>query len=446
MTAPVPPALRVAAAVRLLQGALRGVGVVRVEGEVRGVRSVASGHLYFTLRDEEVEAALDAVLFRTAPPRSREAVRDGARVVCTARATVFPGRGRLQLEVDRVEPCGLGSRLEALARLKAKLEAEGLFAPARKRPLPRDPRSIGVVTSAEGAAIHDIVRVAFRRGPVHILLARAPVQGGAAAARLVRALDLLARAPVDAVILGRGGGSAEDLAAFDDEALARRVAAMPVPVVSAVGHETDFTLADLVADARAATPSQAAELLVPDEEERRLALRALGRRVVRAARGSLQLSRQRVRALSAELRSSAGFARAAALATDELELRLVEATRERLRRERSSTGTLERRIEAAHPRVVLAEERSAAARLSLRLDEAARRELARRRADTGALAARLGAISPLAVLARGYAIASTADGRVVRRAEDVGVGAELRVRLDRGSLRAAVLGVEGEEA
>ena len=237
-----------------------------VRGEVANARPAASGHLYFSLKDEDEDAMIDVVVYKSSlTPRSRALVKDGARIRVRGKPTFWAPRGRLQMVGDRVDDEGKGALLEALERLKAKLIAEGLFDIARKRPLPSEPRIVGVVTSESGAVIHDIVRVAARRGGAHVLLASARVQGAGAAESMMRALDLLSRiAGVDVIILGRGGGAADDLLAFSDEALVRAVAACRVPVVAAVGHDVEGPLGGFAADGRAATPSPAAAMVVPD--------------------------------------------------------------------------------------------------------------------------------------------------------------------------------------
>jgi exodeoxyribonuclease VII large subunit len=420
---------------------------VHVEGEISGLRVVASGHGYFTLKDEREEACIDCVMYRTAPPRARKLLADGARVVLIGRVTLYVPRGRLQLVVDDARPAGRGALLEALERLKEKLAAEGLFAPGRKRPLPTDPRVIGVVTSGDGAAIHDIVKVAFRRGGLRILLARAPVQGASAAQRMARALAMLSRVPeVEAIVLGRGGGSAEDLAAFNDEVLVRQVVACRVPVVSAVGHEIDVTLTDLAADARAATPSQAAEMLVPDGAARKATLAHLAARMRRAM--SHRIAERRA---ELDRRRSALGSPERALAerqqhVDELGSRLRAAALRAIVRRRAELSRSEQRLASRHPRAVLAHARAALGPLEVRLTAAARRRLQSARRSVAHLCASLDALSPLAVLGRGYAIATDARGRAVRDAREVEVGAELTVRVDRGALAARVTAVHAPDA
>ncbi len=445
---PQPVVLSVGELDRRLKRLLEGhTADVNVEGEISGLKEVASGHAYFTLKDEREEASIDCVMYRTAPPRARRLLKDGARVVVVGRATVYAPRGRLQLIADTARPAGRGALLEALERLKEKLAGEGLFAPEKKRALPAEPRVIGVVTSADGAALHDIVTVAFRRGPVRILLARAPVQGPDAPDKLRRALALLARVPeVEAIILGRGGGSADDLAAFNDEALVRAVTACRVPVVSAVGHEIDVSLTDLAADARAATPSQAAELLVPDARARADAIAHLRARMARAVaqrvdRERATLARQRALFFTLE-RTSDRLIGERRQALDDAKDRMTEALRKAVTGRRAEISRLQRRLLARHPRAVVAGARASLGPLEVRLAAAARRRVAALHAQLGDAAARLDALSPLAVLGRGYGIAIGPAGRSLVDAADVRPGDEVRVRLHRGAFRASVLSVE----
>jgi exodeoxyribonuclease VII large subunit len=421
---------------RLVEGS---TGDVDVEGEISGLKEVASGHAYFTLKDEREEASIECVMYRTAPPRARRLLVEGARVVLVGRATVYVPRGRLQFTADTARPAGRGALLEALERLKEKLTAEGLFAQERKRQLPAEPRVIGVVTSADGAVLHDIVKVAFRRAAVRIILARAPVQGPDAPQRLARALAALARVPhVDAIILGRGGGSADDLAAFNDEVLVRAVAASRVPVVSAVGHEVDITLTDLAADARAATPSQAAELLVPDAQARAGAVLQLRARMARAM--GERISRERAaldrrRALFGTPDRLLGERRQM---IDDARERMTKIVRRVLGERRAGVARLERRLLARHPSAVVAGARASLRPLRVRLDAAAQARLARLRGELGDVASRLDALSPLAVLGRGYAIASGPSGALVLDARDVAPGDIVRVRVHRGAFHARV--------
>jgi exodeoxyribonuclease VII large subunit len=421
---------------------------VWVEGEVTGARPASSGHLYFCLKDEREEAAIDCVLYKTnVTPRVRALIADGARVRLRGRPTFWAPRGRLQLVADRAGAAGRGALLEALEKLKAKLAGEGLFALERKRPIPREPRIIGVVTSETGAAIHDICKVAFARGGARVLLAPAQVQGAAAAGSIVRALALLQRvAEVDVVILGRGGGSSEDLATFNDERLVRVVAACRVPLISAVGHEIDVTLTDFVADARAATPSQAAEMVVADARARRNALGQTRLRLVRSVQARIAQDRARLDRASRRLGDPRLAIASFQQTLDDRTSRLEAIARRRSREAGVIATRLERRLAVLHPSVRIAREKAEIANLSARLASTARRSMAMRDKGFERLIGRLDAMSPLKVLARGYAIATRSDGRAVREARDVGLGARLRLRVSRARIDVEVVAIEESAA
>lgn len=414
---------------------------VRVGGEVANVRELSTGHLYFTLRDEDEDASIECVLYRTAPIATRGLMVNGARIVVVGRATFWAPRGRVQLIVGAARLAGRGALLAALERRRNALAAEGLFAVERKRPLPKDPRVIGIVTSDRGAALHDILKVAATRGHVRFVVSSAPVQGAGAAVALTRALQLLARhSEVHAIILARGGGSNDDLNAFNEEVLVRAVVACRVPVVSAVGHETDVTLCDLAADVRAATPSQAAELLVPDLRARRQVLKHLANRLLQAHRRHFDERRGRCDALTQELRGAVSRGLS-------------------LRRDR--VAALDRRVSARHPAAVLSAARAGLEPLEQRLNRAMRRCLEQQRAvltqesriveqakeriaieqaRLGAMCAQLDALSPLAVLGRGYGLVQrTRDAAIVRSPEDVREEECIDVRLARGGIRARVV-------
>ena len=412
-----------------LRSAVRAMGSVLVEGEVTNFRPNPNGHLYFTLKDEREDATIGCVMWRSDAQRGagRERIVNGARVQVRAIADLYAPQGKLQLQVTRVTPAGLGDLLIKREELKRKLFAEGLFDQARKRRLPDAPRVVGVVTSGTGAAFQDIVKVARRRGAVRILLDSAAVQGDDAPRQLRRALLRLASLrEVDVIILGRGGGSAEDLAAFDDEELARALASCGKPVVAAVGHEVDWSIACLVADVRAATPSQAAELVVADETARRARMQEQLRLLGLAPRRAFADKRQKV---------------------DDLCGRLVAAMRAQLRQTSKGREQLHRRLEARHPRTRLAQLRGALGPLEVRLRGVIARRLDRRRATLAQLAQNLDAISPLAVLARGYAIALQRDehGRMhaLRDPREARIGAAIEVRLHEGTIDATVTGSRG---
>lgn len=432
-----------------------------VEGEVVSFKRAASGHVYFSLKDQREEACLDCVMYRLDALRARQFLFDGARLLTLGRATLWAPRGRLQFVISSVRPAGLGSLLEQLERLKAKLKAEGLFERARKRPLPTAPRFVGVITSAHGAALHDIRTVAFRRGPVTLVLVPALVQGELAPDSLLRALDRIERDPrIQVVILGRGGGASDDLMAFNDERVVRRVASLRMPCVSAVGHEVDTTLTDLVADVRAATPSEAAELVVPDESERLARLELLRRRLGRAMRGRLSEDRGAQRALRARLSDPRFVIAQHQQLLDERLLRAERALGRRLGSAASRRDGLERRLLSRHPRLGVLAARGALEPLASRLAALMEHRLLRTRAQVGPLAGRLipaarnrlraerrqlesatlrlNALSPLTVLARGYAVVMDEQGRALTSARAVELGDSVRVRLHQGALGATV--------
>jgi exodeoxyribonuclease VII large subunit len=329
-----------------------------------------------------------------------------------------------------MQAAGRGALLEAIERLKTKLAAEGLFATERKRPLPGEPRIIGVVTSPTGAVIHDVCRVAFRRGGARILLSPAQVQGVDAAESIVRALARLQRVrEVDVIVVGRGGGSADDLGAFNEESVVRAIAACRVPVVSAVGHDADVTLSDFAADARAATPSQAAEMLVPDRHARVALLRRTRMHLERAMHG--RLGQHRVAHIgAAKLLGDPRLAIAAHQQTlDDRLARLTARARAVLVRRREGLTRAQNRLAYVHPRAVIGRERAEVTRLDERIGRLFAAALAERAAGLHRATARLDALSPLRVLARGYAIATRDDGRAVRSGADVEPGAVVHVRV-----------------
>ena len=427
-----------------LTAAIRGVlepafASIAVEGEISNCRQWSSGHLYFTLKDDH--AQIRAVMFRTTVRTLRFKPEDGMHVIARGRVGLYDAKGEYQIICDTLAPHGVGARQVAFDALKRKLQAEGLFDAGRKRPLPTLPRRIGVVTSMDGAAVRDIVRVLCARHPTARILVRgAQVQGEGAADDLVRALTAITRVPdVDVVIIGRGGGSAEDLWAFNDERLARAIAAAPVPVISAVGHEVDFTIADFVADVRAATPSNAAELVV-DRADNFLARIDRAERRLRAALGlTAARSRQRLHRTQARL---AHWPTVLVLRD-----RDVHQTRGRLERAalaRLAVGAqqfehLRRRLEARDVRRVTAALRTRLASARARLEAAAERRRLLASNRTAALAARLEALSPLGVLARGYAVCwNEARDTIIRSAAVVAPGDGLHVTLAEGELSCRV--------
>ena len=411
-----PAAPRVYSVRELVHAAGRAVearfGLVWVEGEVSNLSTPRSGHLYFTLKDGEGQ--LPSVMFRTQAMRLPLKLKDGMTLRARGRLSIYEEQGKLQLYVDAIEPTGLGAAQIAFEQLKEKLAAEGLFDPAKKRPLPRWPRRVGLVTSATGAAVRDILHVAERRGRVRFLLARCQVQGDAAPFEIVAALQMLQRVPdIDVIIVGRGGGSSEDLAAFNDERVARAIAACRVPVVSAVGHEVDFTIADFVADQRAPTPSAAAELVVPLHADAAARLDDALRRVRRAGARALAEAR---------------------LHLDGAEERLKAAMHKNLSRGRRRLEEDQARMAALHPRARLARDRSTLTLLTQRLAARARTVTDERRRALAGAAGKLDALSPLGVLGRGYSLVRGPDGHLVTDGKQVAVGDAVSVQLRSGRL------------
>jgi exodeoxyribonuclease VII large subunit len=415
---------------------------VLVEGELGNVSRPASGHLYFTLKD--ARAQVRCALFRPKSQWLRFQPREGLKVLARGRLTLYEARGDYQLILDTLEEAGEGALRRAFEQLKARLEAEGLFDAARKRPLPAYVRRLAVLTSPSGAAVRDILSVLARRFPmVEVDVVPVPVQGEGAGTRIADALRRAAAAGRhDVLLLARGGGSLEDLWAFNDEGLARAIAASPVPVVSAVGHETDFSLADFVADLRAPTPSAAAELLVPERADLSSRLLGLHRRLGALLSRRLQHAAQRADRASLRLAALRPQARLAAYAQrrDTALRRLQSAWQLRLQRHVATLRHAQAVLQATRPqrRVQALGERLAA--LRLRPQAAMARRLQRDALHLRGLARSLEAVSPLATIARGYAIVQHEHGAVVRHTGDARSGERLRVRLQDGALAVRVEG------
>jgi exodeoxyribonuclease VII large subunit len=420
---------------------------VWVEGEISNLKRASSGHVYFSLKDDR--AQIRAVIWRTDARLLRFRPQDGMHVLARGGLRVYPPRGEYQISVQVLEPLGKGSLAQAFEELKEKLEKEGLFEPARKRALPVLPRRIGVVTSPTGAVIRDILRVLHRRySNLEVLLYPARVQGEGAAGEIVQGIRALNRlGGLDVLILARGGGSLEDLWAFNEEAVARTIASSRIPTISAVGHETDFTIADFVADLRAPTPSAAAERVVQAKEELRARISGAEQRLHAALRLGLTRTRARVEAAAAHrvFAAEQGRLRVRAQRVDELVRRGQRALVRRLERAGESARRLRERLEAFRWDRQLAARRERAARRSDRLGALFREGLVRRRAGLARLAGRLEGLSPLAVLGRGYALVwDEAAGVLLRDAAETTEGRPLRIRLHRGAIRATVESREPE--
>lgn len=409
-----------------------------VEGEISNLSLPASGHAYFSLKDDK--AQIRCALFRPRRLALAWEPKAGAHVLLRARVSLYEGRGEFQLLVDYAEDAGEGALRRALEELKKKLAAEGLFDPARKRPLPRLPRCVAVITSASGAAVRDIITTFRRRFPaIRLLVVPVPVQGANAAPAMVEALARVAAyGTCDAVILARGGGSLEDLWAFNDEKLARAIAAAPIPVVSGVGHETDFTIADLVADFRAPTPTAAAQVLSPDRADWLADLAHRRRRLALGWRRRLETAWQRVDGLSRGLVHPRTRIARYRLALDASAKHLRGAARARMQGGRTALDTCRARLIRKGPAARLASHTAAVASLQPRFTQAARAGLDHRRQVLRALAGRLQAVSPLATLERGYALVFACDGHAVTRVSAVTASTDVSVRLHDGFLDCTV--------
>ena len=413
---------------------------VWVEGEISNLRPAESGHLYFTLKDESAQVRI--VMFRSQARLLRFRPENGMHVIARGRVTVYDARGELQLSAEYLEPKGAGALQVAFEQLKARLEAEGLFDAGRKKPIPALPRAIGVVTSPRAAALRDILNILRRRHEsANVLIFPAQVQGESAPAEVSAGVRYFNRARnVDVIIVARGGGSVEDLAAFNDEALARAVAASHIPVISAVGHETDFTIIDFVADLRAPTPSAAAELVIRSRQEIEEQAEGLRLRLARATRYHLLLLRQQL----TELAQHGAFGRMTdAIArrqqrVDDLVYRLATA-------ERGLLGQQRRRLDIASAgvrhhdlrRVLAGVRRDLQAHLAA-LVASGRAQLLRHRSRLEQLEARLQGLSPLNILERGYALVFDAQSKLVKDAAQVQTGEQIRARLAKGEFSATV--------
>lgn len=414
--------------------------LIWVEGELGNLSRPASGHLYFTLKDER--AQVRCALFKPKSQWLKFTPREGLRVLARGRLTLYEARGDYQLILDTMEEAGEGALRRAYEQLKAKLQAEGLFDQARKRPLPAHVRRLGILTSPSGAAVRDVLSVLQRRFPlVEVEILPVPVQGETAAAQIVRMLQSAGRSGrYDALLITRGGGSLEDLWAFNDEGLARAIAASPVPVVSAIGHEVDVSLADFAADLRAPTPSIAAELLVPDRADLAAHLRATARHLHGVHERILRHAAQRADRAALRLQAQRPQARLEILHRRQQDaLRRLHAAWAQQNRERH--GQLRHAaaiLRAVQPQRRLSLLRDRLQSLAPRPQAATARALQRHTLKLHGLARSLEAVSPLATVARGYAILQHDDGRIVRRVEDAHAGDRLNAQLQDGMLRVRV--------
>lgn len=419
---------------------------VWIEGEISNLATPASGHWYFTLKDDR--AQVRCAMFRNRNQLLRTRPENGQMLRLRARVSLYEGRGEFQLIVEHLEDAGAGALQKAFEALKLKLQNEGLFAAERKRDLPAFPGRVAIVSSRSGAALRDLVTVFGRRFPaIELDLFPVPVQGQDAPEKIVAALDCIYGIEgYDAVVLARGGGSAEDLWAFNDEALARKIAESPVPLVSAVGHEIDFTIADFVADRRAPTPSAAAEMLSPDQRELAARLLGLENNLARQFRRLLKYLEARLAGLRGQLRHPGEKLREQAQRLDDLELRMRRALAAGLRHRGHDVAVAASGLQAVSPAARLQQLRLSLAHLSTRSRRALNQQLARQRHVLELLSARLDSLGPVRTLERGYAIVQDSEGNLVKSASQLSAGDVIRTRLGQGSISSEVLETREEDS
>lgn len=422
----------------LLENSFPGVWV---EGEISNLAQPSSGHMYFTLKDEG--AQIRAAMFRGNSRFLRFTPKNGQKVLVKARLSLYAPRGDYQLIVEQMEEAGLGALQRAFEQLRQKLLQEGLFDPANKKPLPEFPRHLGVITSPTGAAIRDILSVLGRRFPgLPVTVIPVPVQGNEAAPAIVRAISLANRSGLfDVLLLSRGGGSLEDLWAFNEEVVARAIAASELPIVSGVGHEVDFTIADFVADVRAPTPSAAAELISPNGNELRDSFAGYEILLERAMRKTLQLHQQTLSHLQPRLKHPGRRIQELQQRLDEWELRLKRATEQQLQRRHTLVHHHTRQLRAHSPAQRLLQYRLRLEHLAQQANRGMQQQLHETRQQLEFLGQRAHLASPLATLGRGYAIVEQ-QGRIVRSTNDVRSGEPIKARLAQGFINATVTSVE----
>ncbi|MBW7470133.1 exodeoxyribonuclease VII large subunit [Marinobacter sp. M216] len=414
---------------------------VWVEGELSGFSRPSSGHWYFSLKDRKCQVR--CAMFRGFNQRIRNLPKEGDQVRIRGKVTLYENRGDFQIIVEHIEPAGLGELQQAFEELKRKLQTEGLFDAARKKSLPKTPGHIGVITSPTGAAIHDILTVLARRCPaIPVTLYPTAVQGKAATKDIVQAIERAQTHGVaDVLIIGRGGGSLEDLWCFNEEAVARAMANCRIPTVSAVGHEVDVTIADFVADLRAPTPSAAAEKISPDQQDWLRQIQEWEHRLANAARRAFKRFGTQLEHLGARLRDPRRDLLEKAQRMDDLELRLNKAMVQRTERLRVRSEHLGQRLALQSPRRQLVNGQESVARTSERLGSAMRLRLRQRRERLEHMAQTLHVVSPLATLGRGYAIVRDDEGRIIRDAAEVRPGDGITARIAQGEISARVTSV-----
>lgn len=418
---------------------------VRVEGEISNLSRPSSGHWYFTLKDSA--AQVRCAMFRARTAQLRFMPKEGDFVEVTGKVSLYENRGDYQLIVDHMKPAGEGALLLAFQQLKAQLAQQGLFDPAHKKPLPTV-RRVGIVTSATGAALHDMLTVLARRSPaIEVDIYPTAVQGRDAIPQIINAIERANRDQrVDVLLVGRGGGSLEDLWCFNDEHVARAIFASHIPVVSAVGHETDVTIADFVADVRAPTPSAAAELVSPDQHVQRQRVQQQQARLLTAMQRILHDHQQRLRQWQSRCRTPQHVLTAHSQQLDQLELRLQRAWQVQWQRCAAQLQQQQRALQQQHPQRLLGLQQERLSALSPRLTHAMKQHQQRLQHALASRVAMLHSLSPLNVLARGYSITQAADGSVIQRIEQVEPGMRLRSRVQDGWIDSDVCAIQTEES
>ena len=409
-----------------------------IEGEISNFVRPASGHWYFTLKDPSAQAR--AAMFRNSNQRIRFLPREGLQVLVRARVSLYEGRGDYQLIVDHMEEAGEGALRRAFEELKNRLAQEGLFDDSRKQPLPSMPEHIGVITSPTGAAIRDILTVMKRRFPAtRVTVIPTAVQGSEAAGQIVRALQVAEKTGgIDALIVGRGGGSLEDLWPFNEERVARAMATCPLPIVSAVGHEIDFTIADFVADHRAPTPSAAAEILTQNQDDWRHTLRIYQRKLASLTSAHLHLQKQTLNALKNRLRHPGQKLQEHSQRLDDLSIRLQHAMRHQLLTRHNALISADKHLRQLSPLHLIQQLKLQNRHFDLRLNGSLQSLLSRLKQQMAHLTGQLETLSPLATLSRGYAMAQTPDGKIIRNSQTVSEGDNIKVSLVKGHLVCSV--------
>jgi len=428
------------AAAKMIESGFSGIWV---EGEISNLRIPASGHAYFTLKDDD--AQLSIVMFRGSVSKIGFDLEDGAVIRVKGKLTIYERQGRFQMNATFAEIAGVGALQRAFEQLKAKLAAEGLFDTDRKQTLPAFPRKIALVTSRTTAALRDVLRVLSRRLPADVVLCHASVQGKDAPPQLCAALDLADGCGADVIILTRGGGSIEDLWCFNDERLARKIAALNTPVISAVGHEIDFTISDFVADLRVATPSAAAERVLPLKSDIVATLRDLDKRIYRATMSHIERARLALERKRGVLTDPKRLIDRKRMRIDDLANTIHKLSQRHLAKKREQITALDRQLRDNRPDIKLNRNRASLDKLHSRIESHFVTRLRAKQQQLATQKATLQALNPTAILERGYSLVYTPEGQLVRSTASLKQGDDLSIRLNDGTAKTTVQSVHPDE-